>query len=149
MVLQRVRRNLVLRDLTNNGEQLGKYQDPEYNKKYYRLHRERWDKHGVYHALRKIPRGVDKEWETVQKRLYRHNITIDQLHSMYESQDFLCAICHEEKKLDIDHNHTTGKFRGLLCNQCNQSLGLMKDNPERLRLAAEYLEKNKHANPTI
>jgi len=40
----------------------------------------------------------------------------------------------------VDHNHTTGKVRGILCQQCNQAIGLFKDNIFIIEKAAEYLE---------
>ena len=52
-----------------------------------------------------------------------------------------CEICGSTKSLHIDHCHTTGKVRGPLCRGCNHALGNMKDSPERLRAAADYLEK--------
>lgn len=56
-----------------------------------------------------------------------------------------CAICAqtfgEALKPCVDHCHTGGHVRGVLCAACNKTLGLMKDSPERLRKAAEYLEK--------
>jgi hypothetical protein len=63
-----------------------------------------------------------------------------------------CAICktpldpNSPNKLDhghIDHDHRTGKARGVLCNLCNKGLGLFKDSPASLRIAAEYLEIHK------
>jgi hypothetical protein len=42
-----------------------------------------------------------------------------------------------------DHDHTTGQFRGWLCHRCNVSLGLMADDPVRLRAAADYLERHR------
>lgn len=55
-----------------------------------------------------------------------------------------CEICGHlsVKSLAIDHCHKSGKFRGWLCLNCNMGLGFFKDAPERLRRAAEYLEKN-------
>jgi len=42
----------------------------------------------------------------------------------------------------MDHNHTTGEFRGVLCNGCNRALGLFKDNEEVVKTALEYLREN-------
>jgi hypothetical protein len=53
----------------------------------------------------------------------------------------ICDICHEEKKMNQDHDHVTGKQRGKLCFNCNTTLGQMKDSPKLLRDAADYLEK--------
>lgn len=44
------------------------------------------------------------------------------------------------KKICIDHNHTTGVARGLLCGNCNSMIGLAKEDPETLRAAARYVE---------
>ena len=52
-----------------------------------------------------------------------------------------CAICgNSDKRLHVDHDHATGKVRGLLCMECNVSLGKFKDSPELLRKAIVYLE---------
>jgi len=52
----------------------------------------------------------------------------------------VCVICGAKKKLVIDHCHRSGKIRNVLCNDCNSGLGMFHDNPERLRIAATYLE---------
>lgn len=55
-----------------------------------------------------------------------------------------CAICKlpfkSSKTIHVDHNHETGKVRGLLCHNCNTGLGLYRDNPQTLATAIEYLE---------
>lgn len=65
---------------------------------------------------------------------------------MFSSQNGVCAICgdaHEtERRLHVDHCHTTNKVRGLLCNSCNNGLGRFKDDPVKLRAAADYVEKH-------
>lgn len=67
---------------------------------------------------------------------------------MLEEQDHKCKICKgtgfkmkEEHTLllMVDHCHTTGRVRGLLCHNCNRALGLLKDNVEALKNAIEYL----------
>lgn len=50
-----------------------------------------------------------------------------------------CPICQATKVLYYDHNHTTKKFRGWICTDCNKGIGLFHDNPEALRMAAFYL----------
>jgi hypothetical protein len=84
-------------------------------------------------------------------RYYRksYNIGFDEIQSMLIKQDYLCAICREEgfkmndkvyNNLNVDHCHSTGQVRGLLCHNCNRALGLLKDNIERLKSAITYLE---------
>ena len=53
----------------------------------------------------------------------------------------LCAICAATADLVGDHEHRTGRPRGLLCRNCNLAIGNMFDDPSRLRAAAAYLEK--------
>jgi hypothetical protein len=79
---------------------------------------------------------------------YKYNITLDDYNSMFQNQAGCCAICniHQNElntKLHIDHCHNTNKIRGLLCSNCNTSLGLMKDDTFRLEKAIKYLLKNK------
>lgn len=62
---------------------------------------------------------------------------------MEKAQEGVCAICKRKpsvRRLDVDHNHKTGKVRGLLCNQCNSSLGMMGESVERLQVAIAYLQ---------
>jgi hypothetical protein len=51
-----------------------------------------------------------------------------------------CIICGDSGPLVIDHDHSTGKVRGMLCNHCNRGLGHFRDDPELLTFAAEYLK---------
>lgn len=63
---------------------------------------------------------------------------------MIIAQDDRCAVC--EKKKDIycvDHDHITGKIRGLLCRKCNVGLGMFEDNTEVLANAVRYLMRTK------
>lgn len=56
-----------------------------------------------------------------------------------------CAVCGEvpRRRLDADHSHATGAFRGYLCGRCNKTLGLVEDSPELLRALAAYLKETK------
>ena len=83
------------------------------------------------------------------KKLY--GLTIEDVEIMLKNQNYKCAICGKEiflhgasmdnnKIARVDHNHETGEVRGLLCNDCNRGIGLLKDNPLFLANAIKYLE---------
>jgi hypothetical protein len=58
-----------------------------------------------------------------------------------EEKEFRCrSLSPNRKNLDVDHCHRTGKIRGLLCNSCNQGLGLFKDDEKIMKQAADYLK---------
>lgn len=52
-----------------------------------------------------------------------------------------CEMCGSAEKLCLDHNHTTGKIRGCLCDRCNRGLGVFNDNSDLLQKAVQYLER--------
>lgn len=63
---------------------------------------------------------------------------------MVKEQDGLCKLCKKEpqsKGLNVDHCHTTGRVRGLLCTNCNAGLGFFNEDVELLKAAIEYLSK--------
>ena len=83
---------------------------------------------------------------------YNYGITLAEYDQMFEQQNSCCAICGQPeivkfkgkiKPLSVDHNHKTGKIRGLLCVRCNLILRDAKDNILTLHYAMEYLKKNK------
>lgn len=61
--------------------------------------------------------------------------------ALLDAQQGRCAICRTDQmdRAHVDHDHDTGKVRGLLCGPCNQGIGLFRDEPERLEAAATYL----------
>jgi hypothetical protein len=78
----------------------------------------------------------------------KYGISVEEYDAMRIKQAFKCLLCdkHEidtpRKSLCVDHDHETGKVRGLLCESCNQALGLFYDNANTLRKAAQYLDDN-------
>ena len=90
-------------------------------------------------------RRANPEKTSAIHRLKRHGITQDQFIAMKESQGFGCKVCGRPesectKGLCIDHDHKTGKIRGLLCNGCNAALGFMQDDIAAIRALVTYLE---------
>lgn len=88
-------------------------------------------------------RAANQRWQ-INRRMKRCDFD-----AMMEEQDGKCAICGTDKaysgggdnrRLAIDHCHTSGKVRGLLCGNCNRMLGLAKDSTETLKNAIKYLE---------
>lgn len=91
------------------------------------------------------------------KRNYK--ITLEEYNQMLLDQNLVCAICKREetsvdkklgkvRDLAVDHCHTTGKVRGLLCWKCNTSLGKFQDSVELLQNAIKYLNKSKELSLT-
>lgn len=97
-----------------------------------------------------------KKWRTENKERHEHlqrsrtlakyGITTDDYDFMLEEQNGCCAICglhHTQhgKALIVDHNHKTGKVRGLLCRNCNVGIGALGDSFTNLINAASYLRE--------
>jgi len=77
-----------------------------------------------------------------------YGLSVKEYLVMYERQAGKCAVCLRELELygkftSIDHNHTTGAVRGLLCRQCNSAAGLLSDSSSVARRLAEYLDKHR------
>lgn len=76
---------------------------------------------------------------SILKRKY--NLDYSDYLQMRQDCNNRCQICKKDKPLVVDHCHTTGKVRGLLCSQCNSGLGHIKDNIDHLKKMIEYLER--------
>jgi len=75
-----------------------------------------------------------------------YGITLEAYQALVDVQRGLCAICGKpeltkNKQLAVDHCHTSGRIRGLLCFHCNTAIGLFNDSPEQLQAAIDYLRK--------
>lgn len=85
-----------------------------------------------------------KNFKRAEMLKKRYGITKDELYEIYISQNKCCAICEVSivflsRNAHTDHNHQTGKVRGILCSPCNTGLGLFRDNPILLEAAKRYL----------
>lgn len=72
----------------------------------------------------------------------RYGMSPKQLKEFRDSHSHQCGICKSTEILYIDHDHKTGKPRGLLCPSCNSAIGLLGERKERFAAAVEYLEKH-------
>jgi Recombination endonuclease VII len=68
-----------------------------------------------------------------------HGLTPEEVRELTAAQDGLCALCRLAPAEHVDHDHATGRRRGILCFNCNVALGQLKDDPETLRRGIEYL----------
>ena len=78
----------------------------------------------------------------------KYGITLDEYKAMLETQGGKCAICESsdpggssKTRFCVDHCHTTGQVRGLLCSKCNLAISYMDDNTSRLTAAIHYLQR--------
>ncbi len=96
-----------------------------------------WNKSGAGQHSRRV------------SKLNGYGLTIKEHNAMIAAQRGVCAICGAEPgtwvancgRLVIDHDHSTGEVRGLLCPSCNRGLGQFEDDPIRLTNAAAYLSR--------
>lgn len=84
-------------------------------------------------------------WPSHLKLTY--GITVEQYNQMFVDQYGKCAICKcsdwgHNSRPSVDHNHTTGVIRGLLCHSCNAAIGLLKDSADVVTSALAYLVKH-------
>lgn len=108
-----------------------------------------------YWSNRDAERERIKRWKTTspdawalskrKNNLKRRGVTPEMYEAMLVAQGGRCAVCgasEDETRygvLCVDHDHGTGAVRGLLCEPCNQSLGLLREDPSRIQALADYL----------
>jgi len=107
------------------------------------------EKYGMEWIQNNQIRHREKYKETIFKNEH-HGMSIQEYQERLVQQDSLCAICRDpvrgamraksvKQELCVDHCHTTGKIRGLLCFKCNAGLGMFADNIDYLTSAISYL----------
>lgn len=97
------------------------------------------------HGLSDKSHPLNKQYQREKYELFKYGLTPERKAALLESQGNGCAICgytFGQKKGDmhVDHCHNTGEVRGLLCNECNTGIGLLRENAEIMRSAINYLE---------
>lgn len=102
-------------------------------------------------------KNCKSDYDHKRHKIYRYGISLNKVNELIFEQKNRCAICGQNfddifniyiDKLTIrsprvDHNHKSGKIRGILCNKCNILLGMVKDNTSILLKAVDYLDRDK------
>ena len=121
----------------------------EYHKLYYEANKEK------FRAKERLRRSriTESEWKDLQHRYgmkHRHGITPEQYEEMLSAQNGKCALCFADNgaygingRLHIDHDHTTGKIRGLLCMHCNHAIERLDNHDGWASRAEEYLRRSR------
>jgi hypothetical protein len=93
-----------------------------------------------------MPRNRNKTYEENRiSRIRIYGIDVPDYERMLEEQGGGCYICGkkpDKRALDIDHDHETGKVRGLLCSNHNRAIGLLNDDITILAKAIQYLARD-------
>jgi hypothetical protein len=120
------------------------------------FHKNKSSKDGHHHYCKKcknesriIRRLSDNSFriaQNIKQKLSKYNITNEHYISILEKQKKSCSICsntfENERTIFIDHDHSNGNVRGLLCPKCNTILGLANDNINTLLSAVNYLKQS-------
>lgn len=123
-----------------------RYKDKEKRKLYLREYNSRSEvkeaKKNYDKKYRSNPERRKRDWELFIRKEY--GIESSEYTRLYDTQAGVCAICRKppsgrKTRLSVDHCHTTGKVRGLLCDKCNQGIGYFDDNVSLVKRALTYL----------
>lgn len=91
-------------------------------------------------------RGYSPKKNKAASLMKLYGITLDDYDVMLKSQNGVCAVCHSSCKtgrsLAVDHCHSTGAVRGLLCANCNRAIGLFQEDRSRMTAAIAYIDRH-------
>lgn len=130
-----------------NREKLRLYQKAyrEANYEQVRATQKAWDDRNTAHkqAYAAAHYSANKAKKAAQARARNYGLTPEAYAALLERADGRCEMCREVlKRICVDHDHTTGAVRGLLCNGCNGALGRLGDNEAGLLRALAYLRRD-------
>lgn len=145
-----------MRDQTSNRAYKKRHPEKvkEWAHNWYIAHKDKcseWNKSYIENNKEKVSQYKTDWARKNNKRINckKYGITAEDYIKLFELQNGVCAICGKSETrmvgktvalLSIDHNHKTGKVRGLLCAECNWIIGKAEDNIEILMSAIQYLE---------
>ncbi len=120
---------------------------PCYNAYYREKRKDPETKARLYQKTQDWKKRNPEKWQRIRRNsvLKREfGITIEQYEAMLEAQGNVCAICSDPigDRGGVDHNHSTGKVRDVLCQFCNIAIGNLRDDPQRAEAVAAYLRRH-------
>ena len=127
--------------ITNKYSSLCKFHNKEYAANAWKIKKnEMYLRNKRWVANNKEKRKI---YGRIQRLKRAYGLTLEAYEILVKNQNKRCLICNEipKKKLVVDHDHKTGKIRGLLCEACNKGIGHFKDNCLNLQNAINYLRK--------
>ena len=117
-----------------------KEKDAEYSRRYRARHPDR------VRATNQRWRAADPEnaaqVQRKSKLKAKFGLTLEEFNQRIADQGGLCCICYLKPATHVDHCHTTGKVRGILCNNCNRGIGLLGDSAATAHSATKHLLKH-------
>lgn len=135
--------NTILKQKQREYDKQWRINNPDKTKAHYKKWYEKNKEKVLAKQKQRNLENPEKRYLTNRKSdLRKYGITLEQYEQLEKKQKGVCAICgnkNQNKKLDVDHCHKTGKVRGLLCSNCNNGLGKFKDDKTLLNKAIKYL----------
>ena len=106
----------------------------------------------LYLERKRRERGIQPQVRGFDSKAYnhayyirrKHGLTLAAYQAILEAYGRSCAICHGTDRICLDHNHTTGTLRGVLCSDCNVAIGLLGYDPARISAAAQYVQDHRY-----
>jgi hypothetical protein len=134
--------------------------NPEKAKETVRKHNEKRkaEKPEIIRAYQQAYREKNRETLRHRERERKFGISRQEYANIFLKQNGVCAICKQPetatrlgtvKSLSVDHCHTSGKVRGLLCSDCNTGIGKMKESREALLAAIRYLDEHSEDDANV
>ena len=117
----------------------------EYDRRHYEAEQDRRRAQRAAYVQR-LGKDVVNRAATRARLRRQHRLEPEEYERMYAKRDGRCDICGRrprKKSLSVDHDHKTGRIRGMLCGSCNCAIGLMRDDTAALHKAIEYLSKGR------
>lgn len=99
--------------------------------KYYQTHKDK-----IKERRKKNMPVLVKRSERIRYKK-KYGMTLEQVQELKQAG---CIVCGSMTRLHVDHCHATGKVRGCLCQRCNQALGLLNEDIERIKRLAQYID---------